>query len=614
MRNKLLWSALTLLITVSLVLSACSPDTTSTTTKSKTSTATTAKSTSTSTPASTAASTSTTQTKANWWDEFGEPEYGGSITIREGELTGLLWDPQTPFTTAYTTFYSESLWGPGWTVDRNDWAFNMGFTPVEYIQGLLAESWKWKDPTTLEVKLRNDVYWQDKAPVNGRKFTAEDVKYSYDRMLATGSGFTEPDPFWVASLPLVKEIAVIDDYTIEFRLKQQSAMSIYQITEAAMMRSVAIVPREWVELTQEERDDWQTAIGTGPWMLDNMVVGTSLTFKPNPNYYGYDERWPENQLPYADEYKALSIIDLSTAVAALRTGKVDLIVQTRGGLGWQQVENIKENNPDIQLEWLPNPGYCLDMMCDTKPFTDVKVRTAMQMAIDCTTIAKTYYHETVDGQTCGVDSQLYSGWVTPVAEWPNDIKEEYSYNPEKAKQLLADAGYPSGFKTNVIASSNDDMQFLQILKGYFMDIGVDMDIQVYDGTAFRALTSSGKADQMVMSNGTAMPFGPDWCIRFRGSTNTRDNFCRNNDATYDAMIAEYDSCTDIECAQEISKKADLYLLRQHWAVQTMPTATPFAWQPYLKGYTGEVIIGNQWHGFYPARLWIDQDMKKSMGY
>ena len=75
------------------------------------------------------------------------------------------------------------------------------------------------------------------------------------------------------------------------------------------------------------------------------------------------------------------------------------------------------------------------------------------------------------------------GWGFPYEEWPQDLKDEYAYNPTAAKKLLADAGYPNGFKTNVVADTAWDMDLLQIVKSYFADVGIDMEIRPMEHNA-----------------------------------------------------------------------------------------------------------------------------------
>ncbi len=414
----------------------------------------------------------------NWWDVFGEPEYGGTLNIHSGSLDSISPDPTNPWG-SMTDFYFEGLFGPNWTVAPDTWRYNCGFTPDEYVSGWIAESWERTDPQTVLVKLREGVRFQNKPPVNGREVTAEDVQYSYDRMLGTGSGFTEPNMFYGMALSSIERVVAVDKYTVEFRLKTQSAIALYQVLEGSIMMAVPIIAHEWVE--QGDTDKWENAVGTGALVLTDFVSGTSLTFSRNPDYWGYDERYPENQLPYVDTVKNVAIPDMATTLATMRTGKIDMIIAPGGGLTWQQGITLSESNPEIEQGFLANLGYGIDLRCDTEPFTDINVRKALQMAVDLKTIAQTHFGGVVDGTPCGVMAPLYKGWVYPYEEWLQELKDEYAYNPEEARRLLTEAGYPDGFSTNCYASTGDDTELLEIMKAYFIDIGVDMEIRTIDG-------------------------------------------------------------------------------------------------------------------------------------
>jgi len=76
------------------------------------------------------------------------------------------------------------------------------------------------------------------------------------------------------------------------------------------------------------------------------------------------------------------------------------------------------------------------------------------------------------------------GWGFPYQEWPQDLKDEYVYNPTKSKKLLAEAGYPNGFKTNIVADNVGDMELLQIIKNYLSGVGIDMEIRPMDSVSW----------------------------------------------------------------------------------------------------------------------------------
>jgi len=123
----------------------------------------------------------------------------------------------------------EALTTLDWALDRNTWAYNTGFTPVAYMKGALAESWEQPDPSTVILHIRKGVHWQNMPPVNGREFTAQDVKYSFDRALATGSGFTEPNPFIAGSYTNIASLTATDQYTVQVKMKQPGVIGLYQL-------------------------------------------------------------------------------------------------------------------------------------------------------------------------------------------------------------------------------------------------------------------------------------------------------------------------------------------------------------------------------------------------
>ena len=256
----------------------------------------------TATPTPTAATATPTGT-ANWWDDFGEPQYGGEIVFSPARFH-IAFDSYAGSDYGATPYFMETLWIPDWMVDRETWAFSGPFVPEDYLQGHLAESWEITDLQTMIVHLRQGVYWQDKEPVNGREFNAYDVEYHYDRFLGTGNGFTEPSARHIARMGVIEKVTATDDYTVVFKFKNPSVLNFDEPMEQDARHNI-----EAPEVVQQYGDttDWKNAVGTGPWILTDYLEGTSFTFERNPNYWGYDDRYPENQIPYADSLKVLYI-------------------------------------------------------------------------------------------------------------------------------------------------------------------------------------------------------------------------------------------------------------------------------------------------------------------
>jgi len=363
--------------------------------------------------------------------------------------------------------------------------------------------------------------------------------------------------------------------------------------------------------------DWHHVIGTGPFMLTDFTSGSSATFAKNPNYWGYDERYPKNQLPYVDELKVLIIPDDATAMSALRTGKLDVMPN----LSNDTAQTLLKSNPELMSLALPaSYSNSVDPRGNTAPFNDIRVRQAMQMAIDLPTIAKTYYNGTCSSDPSTMTSNnMGMGWGYPYSQWPQALKDEYAFNPTKAKQLLADAGYPTGFKTNIVADISGDMNLLQIVKSNFMDVGIDMEIRTMptvDWTAF--VITNHKQDQLTQrsSGFLGMTFDVD---RQMQRFVTGANWAVISDPTCDSLYAQTLSATSVDVYQKAFNDMNKYIAEQHFMISLLTPTTYNLYQPWFKGFSGQddSVFGNSGPrllGFYNARFWVDGTLKKSMGH
>ncbi len=607
MKKNILWLGLSCLLVIAILLASCSTSRPATTTTRTTAT-TTAIATSKPATVATAVPTSkpVTPTTGKWWYKFGEPQYGDVITV----LTTSDYTSFDPYRTLSSIPYFETLGTYSWTVERETWNFQTNFVPEQYRAGLLAESWEQPDLKTTIFHLRKGVRWHDKAPVNGRELTSDDIVYSYNRLFGLGSGFTKPSPYF-DSTPYagLTSVTTPDKYTVVFNWRTPSLDNLATLMDVPS--SNFIMAREVVD-KYGNLEDWRNAVGTGPFMLNDYVSSSSLTFIRNPNYWGYDERHPENKLPYADAYKILIISDIATQLSALRTSKVDFLPN----LSWDKAATLTKTNPELQQIATPAPGVDVDLRCDKAPFTDLRVRTALQMSIDLNTIAATYYGGSVDGTPCGLVPPAFVGYYTPYNKWPQKIKDEYAYNPSMAKKLLSEAGYPNGFKTNVVARTNSDLDLLQIIKSYFSDIGVDMEIRVMDVTSWTTFARDGKQDQMVLASGSALsvavPNPPDRILARRIS-NMYTNYTFNNDPVFDKFYQKYTTSLDPIERQRMVVEGNDYAIAQHWSVNILPLRLYNIYQPWFKGYSGEYAGNNGCLVTYSAKLWIDQKLRRSMG-
>jgi peptide/nickel transport system substrate-binding protein len=605
MKKNVIRLGLSCLMLAAILLTSCAKST-----PTKTTTPTTKPATTLTTTPTTKPTTTPTATTGKWWDKLGVPQYGGMITIRKAS-NPLYWDPYYGVDThRVQSYYSETLaLTADPTIDRQIWDFKARFIPEEYYRGYLAESWETPDLTTYVFHIRKGIRWQDKPPVNGRELTAYDIEYSWQRMLGYGGGYTKPSPYYgLSGYILVKSVTATDKYTLVFKLSSPSYDTLRQILDNATCGNV--LAREAVEKWGDV-NDWTRAIGTGPFILDDYVIGSSISYSRNPSYWGHDERYPQNQLPYVDKLKILVIPDNATALAALRSGKIDIFGATATAtenLNWEQSRNLAKTNPDLAQIDQPTNGWNLDMRVDTAPYTDIRVRKALNMAIDRDTIAKTYYGGTVSGTPVGMIGPTLNGYFTPFTEWPKDVQEGYTYNPAGAKKLLADAGFPNGFKTNCVVSSASEIDLLQVAKAYFLQVGVDMEIKVMDNTSYNAFIQNHKHDAMALSGNycAAVTYPPLIVVANNTTAQQKARPACTSDPVYDDMYAKVAAALTADEQKKLIRQCDDYVLAHYWGIKFTPVVTYVAYQPWFKGYSGETYVG----GTQFARYWIDQNLRK----
>jgi peptide/nickel transport system substrate-binding protein len=364
---------------------------------------------------------------------------------------------------------------------------------------------------------------------------------------------------------------------------------------------VYIVAREAVE-KWGDLNDWKHQIGTGPFILDDYVSGSSLSLHKNPDYWAQDFVHPENKMPYLDNVKVLIIPDLATALAALRTGKIDLIE----GINWQQAKSIAKTNPELLQVSRPTVAFGIVMQVDRKPYSDIKVRQAMQKAIDIQSLAQSYYGGLAQGKPMGIVGT--QGYYTPYDQWPADVKAGYTYDPAAAKKLLADAGYPNGFKATITTNNANDLDLLQILKSYLSEVGINLDIQAMDPVSYTAYKQAGKTE--LAFDWCTVNFPPVICLNMCYSGSPVYYSSRHiSDPTFDGLWTQAKASFDQEEQRRLVNEADMRAITQQWLINT-PSAPLFCiYQPWLMRFNGETRVPQRLSPY----LWIDQKLKTSMG-
>ena len=245
----------------------------------------------------------------------------------------------------------------------------------------------------------------------------------------------------------------------------------------------------------------------------------------------------------------------------------------------------------------------------------------MQMALDLPTIAATYYGGVTPPYPSTLTTNLMTGWGFPYLQWPQDLKDEYAYNPTAAKKFLADAGYPSGFKTNIAANTTADLDLLQIVKSYFSDIGIDMEVRPMDQTSWLAFVQNGKKyDQLAYPAAGSLGKGGEPSLQLNYfHTGDSTNYWMVSDPVFDNFYNRVFAANNIDGVKQALKDANEYVARQHFVISLLQQMQYSLYQPWLKGYNAQygatqMTAGPMLLSFYGARFWIDQNLKKSMGH
>lgn len=387
----------------------------------------------------------------------------------------------------------------------------------------LSESWKQPDDVTYIFKLKQGVKFH-----NGREMTADDVKYSFERIL-------NPDTAAVGRsyFSKVQSVEAVDKYTVKFSLSDPYAPFMAYMTSVY----ASIVPKEVVE---EKGNLMQTACGTGPFMLKEWIPDNHVTLVKNPSYFMDGQ-------PKLDGIVFHIMPDESSRLAALRTGKVHITK-----LSPQSIPLVKDNKDINIISYQSNEYSYLGFNMTIEPFNNKKVRQAISLAVNRPEIAQTIYG----------GNAVVSGPVPPsLKKWSIDVEstEMYQYNIEKAKQLLAEAGYPNGFETVITAGLYDDIRdTAQLLQKQLEAIGIKATIQNLESGQYVDAWKNKNHQMMAGRNGSGSD--PDRALGFFFSTKGSANVWGYSNPEFDALTEEAKITVDETKRLELYKKAQEILI------------------------------------------------------
>ncbi|MDE0026296.1 MAG: ABC transporter substrate-binding protein [Spirochaetaceae bacterium] len=555
------------------------------------------------------------------------PQYGGKLTYANvWDLSAFGFDAWFSANALLgTSGVVEKLGIGDWAIDRDTYPF-MGGTllPLNAIRGTLAESWEQPDDTTYIVHIRKGVNWHDKAPMNGRELTAYDVEHTFHRLLGnklTGTEFSaaEPNTSWgdFATLPW-ESVTATDKYTVVFKLKEPERNVLERILD---WWNGVIQPPEVIEQYGDMKD-WRNVVGTGPYTITDFVADSSITYTKNPNYWGFDEKYPENRLPYIDEVEALTIKEPATRLAGLRTAKLDFVgfAGNTQIMEVDQLESLLRTNPELVVHpYLSRSNNCGLINVSKPPLDDVRVRHALQMAIDMETINRALYNGDGDATPQGLIGRVFKEYVVPFEEWSDELKGYYTYDVAGAEKLLDEAGYPrgaDGIRFKITRSLRDiyDLSFIELSAEYWRDIGVDVDILAQITAEWVAGQRSGDFEITSESCASASSTFGNASRLLSWYRSDHDRNASVRDAQFDAGWEALLAATTVEEEQRLAKDLGMRTIEQHWMLWGLLSPQYQVHQPWVIGYNGEAGMGGRQHFTIFPRLWIDSELKEAMGY
>ena len=535
------------------------------------------------------------------------PEHGGQITLRQPAVP-VSWNPgAATWTATLWILHFERLMTGDFEKhglrNKNGFPFHVGdATPPDMAVGALAESWEVPDPNHIVIKIRKGVRFHNKPPVNGRELEAKDVVASLKQIW-------EIPRFKTGYWERVQNIEAKDKYTVVITMSSYDVMWKFYF---GLGWYAEILPHEIIEQKIKDQKlaaQWKYSIGTGPFILKDYVTDVGATWVRNPDYWDNKRtiNGKEYKIPFLDSVRNILIEDESTWIAALRTGKVHLA----RNIDTVQMDELRKTAPELRsVEIGAAQAPYLHMNLDKKPLDNIEVRKALWMAID--------YDDIIDKLYGGKGYRRYNRIVPagympaqtiPDNELPREKLEVHTYNKEKAKQRLASAGFPKGFKTSITVSSTEtDMDIASLLASYWGDIGVELEIKTSEVAVTQLMIREGKHTMCTYPWG-GLPLSTSVQTR----PNAPFNLSRWKSDEFEKNFLEATQTTDQEKLNKLIKKMSLLDMMSFASAPLAGSYVYTVWQPWVKNYYGEMNI-NYYMGIAGplSVIWIDKALKKKM--
>lgn len=378
----------------------------------------------------------------------------------------------------------------------------------EDIVPVLATEWEWTEPTSLKISLRDDVTFSD-----GQAFTADDVVGSLDRYIAQEQALA-------ASFAVIKDYEAVDDHTVVIN------------TNAPTGTLVGILSMVYIGQAEHSTDDawWAQPIGTGAFVIDDYVADDHVTLVRNEDYWG--DKAILNTLTFK------IIPDINAKMTGLSNNEIQVV----NDVPFDQIETV-EGMQDVELTQVDSLNYWfLWFENEHTPLDDVRVRTAMWEALDIPTILTSLYGDTVSPMDSFCPSTAFG--CPPAGDMP-------TYDPEHAKELLAEAGYADGFSTDIIFSTatSDTNNLVQAMISAWDEVGITVKPRGLDAASWLTEFTALNWDMDVQANQTITGDADYTLNRLYSCEAKRLGYCNED---LDKLMTKAQQSTDQD------ERADLY--------------------------------------------------------
>lgn len=442
----------------------------------------------------------------------------------------------------------------------------------------LADSWTLDDAgTTYTFKLHPGIKFHDGAP-----FTSADVKYTYEAILKPPAGEISRRK---ATLAAVTSIDAPDDITVVIKTQYPTASLLPGIA------SIPILPKH----VHEQGPFVDKALGTGPFKFVSYQKDIELVFRRNEDYWrpGY---------PYLDEVHAIFLTDAAASLQAMRTGRADQF----SPLGEAEETALRQNNADtIVITTYPrlNVGVLdFNHTLKDKPWTDKRVRQAVSLAID-----RQDYINTVWGGRGDIIGMVpnVGGWALP----PDELAKYAGYSGDKAsklaraKQLMADAGVPDGFKVTAVASTGYLGDMALFAQAALKPIGIDVSLISVDQPTVGKKRTDGDFEMLFDTIPTSVD-DPDELLSLFVTGETL-NYSRYSNPQVDDLYKQQARTVDPAKRKELVYQIQRILLDDMLVVMLQGRVDAGATAKFVKNF---MYIPSQHFHFAKAleRVWLDK--------